>query len=213
LNRSKVIDTLRLKQQPIAYFYCYYKEESRIDPASVLRALVKQICLMSPSGTLPEPVVSVYQKREKAGHVLGPLHQEESRDLIVLLLASYKHEQTTIVIDALDECRAEDRRQLFHSLKHIVTSVYNTKLFIASRNERDIQILLNKSLDHYIDAKDNTTDINNYIRSEVERCFEDGSLPEVEDLMELKSDIVSALEKGANGMYELASMLLFMAIC
>jgi CRISPR/Cas system CSM-associated protein Csm2 small subunit len=161
---------------------------------------------MGPSGTLPEPVLSVYEKREKAGHVLGPLHQQECRDLITTLLALYKHEQTIFVIDALDECRAEDRRQLFNSLKHVVTSVHNIKLFIASRNERDIRILLNESLDHYIDAEDNKEDIRTYIRSEVERRFEDGSLPEVNDHTELKSDIISTLEKGANGMYGLVSM-------
>jgi ankyrin repeat domain-containing protein 50 len=144
--------------------------------------------------------LAVYKKREERGHGMGPLSLEESKDLMITLLTAYNREQITIVIDALDECRAEDRRQLFHSLKHIVTSVHNVKLFIASRNERDIRKMLNDSLDHYIDSKDNKADIKAYIESEVERRFEDGSLPEVDDYVELKNDIVSTLEKGANGM-------------
>jgi KAP family P-loop domain len=155
---------------------------------------------MGPSGTLPEPVLSIYEKREERGHGLGSLSQEESRNLMVTLLASYNREQITIVIDALDECRAEGRIQLFDSLKHVVTSVHNVKLFIASRNERDIRIMLNESLDHYIDAKDNTTDIEAYIKLEVEQRFEKGRLPKENDHVELKSDIISALEKRANGM-------------
>jgi KAP family P-loop domain len=155
---------------------------------------------MAPSETLPEPILSVYERREKDGHASGPLDLKESREMLVTLLTSYSGEQVAIVIDALDECHTEDRKQLFHSLKHVVTSGHNVKLFIASRNERDIRLMMNKSLDHYIDAKDNTKDIQTYIESEVERRFNDGSLPEVNDRTELKSDIVSALEKGANGM-------------
>jgi NACHT domain len=195
-NRSKIIDALtpehETTQHAIIYFYCCYKEEDRTNPASVLRTLVKQLCLMAPARSLPEPVLSIYEERETEG-LLGP---EESKDLIITLLKLYHHEQTIIVIDALDECRTDIRKQLFGYLKHIVTSVHNVKLFITSRNDNSIRKMLNESLDHYIDAVDNTKDIETYIKSEVERCFDDGNITD----RETKNDMIAALKKGANGM-------------
>jgi hypothetical protein len=154
---------------------------------------------MAPARNLPEAILSIYEEREKDGHALGPLDMEESKGLIIKLLKLYFHERATIVIDALDECKIDARRQLFHCLKHITASARNVKLFIASRNENDIQKMMNESLialDHYIDAKDNEEDIETFIRSEVKRCFDDGCLRDYEK----RDDIISSLEKGANGM-------------
>lgn len=202
-DRSKVIDEfqsqlLTEQQHTVVYFYCNYREPARRDPASVLRALVKQLCLVSPSGELPEPILLIYQTREKNGHQSGALHLSESRDLIVQLSTAFT--QTTIVIDALDECNRETRRDLFDILKHIIASTKNVRIFVTGRSDGDIRKILCGFPSHYIEATDNQGDIGTYINSEIERCCREKLLLDGEIDEGLKSDIVSALIKGADGM-------------
>lgn len=196
--RSKIID--EFAQEPgrhaLAYFYCYYGEETRKTPASILRALVKQLCLVDPGEVLPEPVLSEYTKRENNGQLSGELHPNDSKNLIIALSAGFP--QTTIIVDALDECDEETREILFLILKQIVTSAKRVRIFVTSRNHEDIQRMLGNFPSHYLDATDNTGDIKTYIQSEVERCSSRNSL--LRDV-ELRAEVVAALEKGADGMY------------
>lgn len=203
-DRSKVIDEFQSQlgteqQHAVAYFYCYYREPTRRDPASALRALVKQLCLVSPSEELPEPILLIYEAREKNGHQSGPLHLNESRDLIVQL--STRFAQTTIVIDALDECNRDTRRDLFDILKHIVASTKNVRVFVTGRSDGDIRRILCGFPSHYIEATDNQGDIESYINSEIERCCREKLLLDGDIDEGLKSDIVSALREKADGMY------------
>lgn len=164
-----------------------------------MRALIKQLCLAAPGESLPKPVLSIYQEREKKGHIFGPLNLDESKNLIVGLSAGFL--QTTIVIDALDESNRSTRRDLLHALKQIVVSANHVKIFVTSRNDGDIRKTLVDFSNHYIDATDNTKDINIYINSEVGRCFSEGLLPNEGDYAALKNEIISTLSGGAHGMY------------
>lgn len=205
LYRSKVIDVfksqLNTDQHALAFFYCNYRDAARMDPASALRALVKQLCLHSPSGELPGPVLSIYETRDKNGHQSGALHPNESRDLIQHLSTGFA--QTTIVIDALDECNRDTRGHLFQILKHIVASTSAVRIFITGRSDGDIQRILGDFPNHYIEARDNQGDIETYINSEIERCCREKALLDGDIDKELESDIVSTLMKGADGMYVL----------
>lgn len=200
---SKVIDEFQPQksstQNAIAYFYCNYREEERRDPASILRALVKQLCLAVPEKTLPKSILSIYQKREDSGHTSGPLSLDESKDLILGLSARFS--QTTIVIDALDECNRATRRDLFRVLKQILASTNHTRIFVTSRNDGDIRDMLVGLPSHYINATDNTKDIDIYINSEIENRFNEGLLPKDGDYVALKDEIISTLSEGAKGMY------------
>lgn len=199
---SKVIDEFQPSpntDHALAYFYCNYREETRRDPASVLRALVKQLCLVGQSTELPQAVLLTYEKREAMGHGSGPLHLDESRDLIVALSAGYS--QTTIVIDALDECNRDTRRGLFHILTHIVQSTTHVRIFLTGRNDGDIQKMLYDFPSHYLDATDNSGDIETYVTSEISRCSDEGLLLDGQIDPILQSEIIQALKNGANGMY------------
>lgn len=143
-------------------------------------------------------MLSVYSKRESNGHTSGPLHLDESTDLIVNLSAGFS--ETTIIIDALDECNRDTRRALFSMLKQIVDLTKNVRIFLTGRCDGDIKRMLCDFPSHYIDATDNTKDIEIYINSEIEQCFKEGRLPEEGDNLRLKSDIISVLVKGAKGM-------------
>lgn len=196
--RSKIIDEFQEEpgRHALAYFYCYYGEEARKTAASILRLLVKQLCLVDPGEILPGPVLSEYTKREETGRLSGEIHPKESKDLIIALSAGFP--QTTIIVDALDECDEETREILFLILKEIVTSTKRVRIFVTSRNHEDIQKMLGNFPSHYLDATDNIGDIKTYIRSEVDRCASRSALFRDD---KLRGEVVAALEKGADGMY------------
>lgn len=202
-DSSKIIDEFQPRPDTgdaLAYFYCNYREDTRRDPAFLLRTLVKQLCLLGPTNQLPDVVLSIYEKRESQGHQSGPLHLEESRDLIVALSAGFT--QTTIIIDALDECDRGTRTGLFITLKHIINSTTHVKIFLTGRNDGDIQRMLRGFPSHYLDATDNSGDISTYVHSEITRCSTEGLLLDGEEIDQvLQSEIILALEKGADGMY------------
>lgn len=185
-----------ITEQALAYFYCNYREESRRDSTSIFRAIVKQLCLADrkAQGGLPKPVLSIYRKRQSDGNLLSPLDLQESTNLIIKL--SSRFSQTTIIIDALDECNRETRVDLFRMLKKIHTSTNNMKIFLTGRCDGDILQMLHGFLSHYIEARDNTRDIMTYVKTEIERCYQER---QIQDL-QLKAEIISALVNGANGM-------------
>lgn len=183
-------------EQALAYFYCNYQEEARKDPASIFRAVIKQLCLADreAQGGLPEPVLSIYRKRQSDGNLSCPLDLKKSTDLIIEL--SSRFSQTTIIIDALDECNRETRVDLFRMLKKIYTSTTRVRIFVTGRCDGDILQMLHGFPSHYIEACDNTRDIITYVNTEIERCYQEG---QIQDL-ELKAEIISALVNRADGM-------------
>lgn len=173
-HRSKVIDTLESeppthaldepgaqpKKSALAYFYCNYKEDDRNDPAPILRTLVKQLCMMAPEGKFPKLVSSIYEKR----NVSGQLTLGECRAILLKLSAGFS--ETTIIIDALDECNRSTRRLLLVALKDLLASPYLVKIFVASRDDDDLTRILARFPGVRIGA-DNTRDIELYINSQI----------------------------------------------
>lgn len=157
---------------------------------------MKQLCLVDPGEVLPKPVLLEYTKREEGGRLCGEIHPKESKDLIIAMSAGFP--QTTIIVDALDECDEETREILFLILKQIVTSTKRVRIFVTSRNHEDIQRMLGNFPSHYLDATDNTLDIKTYIQSEVDHYSSRCALLRDD---ELRDEVVAALEKGADGMY------------
>lgn len=191
----------------LAYFYCNYKEDDRRKPETVLRTLVKQFCLKSPGdpNLVPKLVSLVYEERERQGHASGPLQCQESTDLIINLSKIYL--QVTIIVDALDECYQDTRSSLFYALKCLVESGSNVKVFLASRYEQDIARMFAGYKCHYIQASDNTKDINDYIdlqldiRCDPRKCKTEQLLLDGDASDELKEEIRFTLKEKANGMY------------
>lgn len=158
---------------------------------------------MSPSTnascTIPEPVLSIYQKREAKADLRNSLTVEECKTILVGLSAGFL--RTTIVIDALDECHADTRGALFEALEHVVSSSANpVKVFVTSRDHADLRRKFENSPNVYIRERDNSTDINHYIRTEIQACIKSGKLLSGQVDMDLEKYIVGALEAGARGM-------------
>lgn len=137
----------------------------------------------------------IFQEREQNGHQSGQLRLNESRDLIVKLSTGFA--KTAIVIDALEECNRDTRRDLFAVLKHIVASAGNVRIFLTGRSDGNIQKMLCNFPSHYIEATDNASDIGTYINSEIRRCCRDKLLLDGDIDEMLIYEIILALEKGA----------------
>lgn len=62
--------------------------------------------------------------------------------------------------------------------------------------------MLSEFPSHYLDATDNSGDISTYVHSEITRCSNEGLLLDGEEIDQvLESEIILALENGADGMY------------
>lgn len=189
----------------LAYFYCNYKEADRRDPEYILRAIVKQLCTIEPELPLPRLVTTLYKSRESKGFQSGPLTLDESKTLILGLSAGFV--QTIICIDALDECNENTREKLLHALQHILkssnlrSSTGSIKIFVTSRDDDDIVLELGGIPNVYIRSSDNTSDINYFVESEIERCIRERKILRGSVGLELKTQIIKTLTDGSDGMY------------
>ena len=206
VNSSLVIDRFlddfeaNRKLNPI-YFYCQRNsaEPERSDPEAILRSLVRQMSCLRPGRALLQPVRDIYDARKKEGFAAGSLDSDECTALILRMT---KHRpMTTIVIDALDECDPGQRYVLLDALSRIFTdSTGVVKLFISSRDDRDIVLHLGECPNLKIQASHNQDDIARYVNSEVSkvihsRKWRSGNVDE-----NIEEDIKLALIEKAQGM-------------
>lgn len=168
----------------------------------MMSTLVKQLSCLGGGSALRKEVIDVYEARKKSGFSSISLAFNESLRLIHLLVETYQ--QTTIVVDALDECDPLKRKGFLDSVKIIVNSPSTgriVKVFISSRNDNDIVLRLDEVPNLWIEAKDNQEDIRRFVQEEVTRCIEDQELLYGNVTNELKQKIITSLTNGSQGMY------------
>lgn len=182
-----------MKQPALVYFYCNYKGDDRNEPAPILRTLVKQFCMMAPKGKFPTIILSIYEKRKDSGQ----LTLKECSDILVHFLAEYS--QTTIVIDALDECNRNTRKSLLNALGGLLALPNPVKIIIASRDDDDLVRTLAQYTNFRIEAK-NSQDIKLFINSQIEERIKNEELLGGKVDIALKKFIVSALHEKSGGM-------------
>jgi hypothetical protein len=201
---SIVIEELLANSQDdhcLVYFYCSRNtaEPERSDPEEILRSIVRQMSVPSSRESVLRPVIEKYEEREKKGFADGPLRLEESVETIVKLTAHYS--VTTIVIDALDECHTETRYRLLRALSSIIRDGTGlVKIFVSSRDDKDITLYLGDSPNLYIKASNNAADINRWVKAELSQAIADKRLLGGEISLELKREIAKTLTKQAQGM-------------
>lgn len=140
-----------------------------------------------------------YHETKKGGFATGPLDPDECRELIIQLLPSYL--QTNIVIDALDECDKKTRSKLLSVLTTIMASKPNrVKIFISSREDDDLGLILNKAPTIRISSKDNSEDIARFVQSEIDTRIAHRELLRGNVPKDLRDYIIETLIKGADGM-------------
>ena len=199
---DRFIDDFEADKNPNPiYFYCQRNsaEPERSDPEAILRSLVRQMSCLRPGDALLQPVRESYDARKKEGFAAGSLDSHECTALILKMTKDRL--LTTIVIDALDECDPEKRDVLLEALSSIVTdSTGLVKLFISSRDDRDIVLHLGEFPNLKIQASHNQSDITRYVNSEVSKVIHSRKWLSGKVDERLEREIKLALIEKAQGM-------------
>lgn len=164
------------KRQGLAFFYCNRNEaeRERANPEDILRSIVRQLSISGPHARLSKFVAEKYTERECKHFADGPLRLDECVDLIIKLTEQYT--STTIIIDALDECDVTTRHSLLAALSNIMQHGSSTKIFVSSRDDKDITLQLQELPNLYIKASNNAKDIDRYVHFKVEQAVADRRL-------------------------------------
>jgi hypothetical protein len=117
------------------------------------------------------------------------------------LIDLYPH--TTMVIDAMDECDPMQRSELLQALEKILQeSSRLVKIFVSSRDDRDIELQLNNYPNLVISSRRNSDDIARFVVVEVERLIQARKLLlDSNSQAEMKEKIIHEVIDRADGMY------------
>lgn len=135
---DQLLHSAQNSEYGVAYIYCNYKSQSDQDTSSMLAAFLKQLVQGRPS-TLGS-VERLHQKHANRGTKpsLDDIYSA-LRDVFAL----YPH--VYIVVDALDECQNEKRRQLIARLLDLQKEA-DVRLMATSRSIPDIEEAFKQSL-------------------------------------------------------------------
>ena len=162
-----------------------------------IRLALKQLCRTMQS--LPPELQELYVQHD------GNDSQPKYAELKAVFLAVIKQfDRIFFVLDALDECTLDQRKDLCEFILSIAGTTSNqgiVKLFIASRKVPDIErAFQQKSIPTIeVEAAKVNSDIELYVRAQIELRLQNGSL-RLRD-MALKDKILSVLTTKAGGMY------------
>ncbi|KAL7945705.1 hypothetical protein V8C42DRAFT_321338 [Trichoderma barbatum] len=170
---SKVIDRYWFDNEDkakhdegFAYFYCSRSDPARRDPKSIYQSYVRQLARISHySNGMHKSIADLYRKARGEQRELSIA---ECKTALSELLKSYP--QTTLILDALDECELEARHDIIVALRSLVTDAERpVKVYIASRREPDIERAMGSENLIEIGTANNKDDIEKYIDQEMRR--------------------------------------------
>ncbi|KAI1314158.1 hypothetical protein F5Y03DRAFT_389634 [Xylaria venustula] len=199
---SKVVDYRRdqLKsspnQQGLAFFYCDRNEEERRKPLSILRSLVRQLSttIKNPDYIRTELKVRCREARSHGSDLSLETCKEQLLESVNL------YSQTTLVLDALDECDPNLRGQILEVVEYLISRSENgLKVFISSRPDRDIKDRFLKTPNIEVQATDNEEDIDKFVR---EKIVQHGNWRNMSQ--DLRDSIVEKLHAKSQGMFQWA---------
>lgn len=121
-----------------------------------------------PHARLSSVVATKYIERARKHFADGPLRMDECVDVIIKMTEQYT--SATIIIDALDECDVSTRHSLLAALSSIMQYGSSTKIFVSSRDDKDITLQLSDLPNLYIKASNNAKDIDQYVHFKVEQA-------------------------------------------
>ncbi|RFU27471.1 hypothetical protein B7463_g8880, partial [Scytalidium lignicola] len=203
---SLLIDTWRENSinpqtEPLAYVYCARNvaEPERSEPVAIVRSILRQLSCPKPNISVQSVVLKKYHELQEEGFDPRELTLFEAKALILELL---EHNRATIIIDAVDECIPERRYQLLSTIEELMKkSSCPVKIVLSSRNYEDISTLLTKLTNLKIDASNNKSDIERFVRSEVTRSIQESRLLGGRVSAQLQDKLIRTLIDGAQGMF------------
>lgn len=206
---SVVVDQLLSENQSkprksaCAYYYCTDRssEPDRACPDAILRCILRQLAVDQEKQTVAGNIWSVYKKLAdplKGQTSLTSLGRQECVELIIELTSS---NTTFLALDAIDELRQEDRAELIVALHRIVEeSAGLVKVFVTSRNNAQIEGLLQSTPKIRVSIAENHHDIKAFIAAKLEAIVHSRRLLSGQPSQSLLEKIQEALITGAQEM-------------
>ncbi|KAK6537180.1 hypothetical protein TWF694_011377 [Orbilia ellipsospora] len=178
-------------QTALAYFYFDFAD-SELTTEKFIRNLLKQLAFQSRA--IPYQLVELFETYSKSGKT-EPL--DEIRDLLIKVASSFT--TTYLVVDALDECNADDRLDVLDILQDL-TNV-GVRIFTTSRpHPEEINDIFEEIQADKVELVARPEDISKYIRYEIARCQKGKrKARQIDD--ELKERIVAELVRMSDGMF------------
>lgn len=208
--RSTVIQQLQNESStcenaaPIAYFYCQRNtaEPQRSDPAEVLLAILKQLLCYKLLWQRDSSTANEYKARKmEAGKDASEVSRFDLLETTDRLVDIVSETPVTIFIDALDECRSNQRHELLGALDVLLErSAHLVKVLVSSRDDIDIVLRLQKHPNIYINIHDNKDDIHRFIQFKIQKAQDDGRLLKGTVSPELITHVTKTLAMKAEGM-------------
>ncbi|KAJ5813170.1 hypothetical protein N7447_010193 [Penicillium robsamsonii] len=187
------------KNEGFAFFYCDKNEPRRAQPLSILQSIVRQLSTTAkhPESTQTK-LCELYNKCRSAGSAFS---LEQCKEQIQVSLDIF--ENTTIVIDAMDECNPDSRDELTDALNSFVSqsNKRQVKIFISSRPDPDLKVQLKNAPNVGINASDNKGDIQKYLNVELDKLAKKNPF-----IGRLKSKILDTLLGRCQGMFQWAAL-------
>ena len=181
-----------------AYFYCARNEaeRERSIPEQVLRCLVRQLSSVPGGRAVYKGLKTRYDTRFED----GDLSLEDARDIALEIANS--RPLTYIVIDALDECDQNQRDQLVETLQFLLSDSSSlVKIFITSREDRDLVEAMSIHPHVEINVSNNSEDIAYFVSDSVDDLIRRKKLLRTQGVSnELKIRIKKTLCERAQGM-------------
>ena len=186
---STIIENIQSRCSPddaCLYFYFDFGNPLKQAVINMLYSFLTQLS----SSMIPTEVRQLYERCNNGGQ------EANITQLIETILSIASHgRRLFIIIDALDE--SSDRKTLLKVIKMILQSNSEINLLMTSRKEHDIQVMLEFSVNYVVAIQNELVDVD--IDIYIRQCLlNDPDLCKWDD--ELKSEIVTILTSGAQGM-------------
>ena len=180
----------------MTFVYCNYKESRTT--TTYIRLALKQLCRTMQS--IPLELQEVYDRNYRKDS------QPTCDELRVAFLAiTQQFGRIFFVLDALDECPLDQRKDLCEFILSVArinnptSSQGIVKLFVTSRRESDIEGAFQSIPTIEIEAAKVNSDIEVYVKAQIELRLQNRSLKI--NNMALKNTILDALTTKAGGMF------------
>lgn len=201
---SKVIDNAKAhlnrsrKKEAMVYFYCDRNRSDHRDPASIIRSFIRQLSADTDTKEDVCKIVDEHWRSEKLkGFPSKELAFDNCKKFLPMLVAA--HAKTIMVLDGLDECDRESRHDLISLLKNLADDPSClVKIFISSREDRDLFQNFISRTHLRVQANDNGDDIKTYVLAHLQNTSNSWfreKLPQ-----ELKASILRTFSDKSDGM-------------
>lgn len=163
----------------------------------MLGSFVRQLSLSCHGNSMESSIIGLYKDKQKKGFASGQLTLKECQDALLQLCRVYR--QTTLVLDALDECDRNTRDRLMNTMEMLVRESPNmVKVLFSSRPDLDIKDRFEGGSNLVIQATDNQTDISMFVEDAILRSSPSGWRKRIP--LALQTDICETLIDKSDGM-------------